>query len=123
MAGGSEVLVGLSGGGEVSETMSRKGQHRFDLIQGYIPVQFNGKRLAVASHGTDTHALTINGDGIFATAQDFVGFGIPFPLFFGLPVIHGSIDPGDKAGSQRGAELIGGEIIRTQGLGDLPVKI
>ena len=77
----------------------------------------------MASHGPNADALAVNGDRIVRAAQNFVGFHKSFPLLPGLAVLHGPVNPGDKAGTQGNAPVFNGIGIGPQGIGNLPIKI
>ena len=68
----------------------------------------------MATHGTNAHTQTINGNAAGAAkgraTQNLVALRATFPLFFALTVFDGHIDPRDQAASQSGvAEVFGGE--------------
>ncbi len=99
------------------------GQQCLDIRQRHIFVQLDGQRLAVAAHGTDTHADTIDRDRTTAAADDLVGLSLRLPLFTALTVSQLLVDPRDQAAGQRYAEVVNREGVATQGLGNSAVDV
>ena len=82
-----------------------RGQQLFHGRNRHIFFQFNGEGLAVAAQCADTHAQTVNRNGVRGI-EDFVGLSLTFPLFASLAVIQLFVDPRDQATGQRYAKVI-----------------
>ena len=76
--------------------MSR--QQLFDGRDRHIFFQFNGKCLTVAAQCANANTQTINRNG-GASAENFVGFSLAFPLFTALAVIQLFVDPWNQTAS------------------------
>ncbi len=96
---------------------------RLDVGEGEITVKFDGEGLAVAAHGTDAHAKSVDRDGCALATENFVGFCLAFPLFARLSIFNGPVDPRDEAGGEGGAELTGGKGVAADVVGDGTVDI
>ncbi|MNO98537.1 hypothetical protein D3C76_902850 [compost metagenome] len=97
--------------------------HAFDIGDRHVFIQLDGQRLAVATHGADAHADTIDRDRALEAAEDLVGLGLGLPLFTALAVRQFLVDPRDQAAGQRHAEVFGRVGFAAHGLGDLAVDV
>ena len=98
-------------------------QYCSDFIQRNILFQFDGKCLTVTAHGTDSDTTPINRNGIVLSTDYLVGLRNTFPLFTGLTIFHGTIDPGNKACSKWHSEIIGWHRTIPKGLSNITVNV
>ncbi len=96
---------------------------RFDIGDRHIFVQFDGQRLAVAAHGADAHADTVDWDRALEATEDLVGLGLGLPLFTALTVGQLLVDPGNQAAGQRHAEVLGRVGFAAHGFGHTAVDV
>ena len=64
------------------------------FIGGYVFVQADRQSLAMAAHGSDPDADSIDGDLRLVISEDLIGFGLAFPFLAALAVAEIFIDPG-----------------------------
>src|SRR6267378_6759695 len=64
----------------------RLGEDLLDFVHRQIPPEFDGERLAVATHCADAHANAVDRDRVSFAAKDLVAFRLAFPLFAALTV-------------------------------------
>src|SRR6267154_3680055 len=84
----------------------RLGEYLLDFVDRQIAPEFDGERLAVATHRADANADSVDRDGICFTAEDLVAFGLTFPFFATLAVAEILIDPRQQAARKRKTELL-----------------
>ncbi|CAI8951007.1 hypothetical protein EMIT0215P_60197 [Pseudomonas serboccidentalis] len=95
----------------------------FDVGDWHVFVQFDGQRLAVATHGADAHADAVDRDRALEAAEDLVGLGLGLPLFAALAVRQFLVDPRDQAAGQRYAEVFGRVCVAAHGFGNTTVDV
>src|SRR6267154_2215567 len=64
----------------------RLGEYLLDFVDRQIAPEFDGERLAVATHCADAHADAVDRDRVCFTSEDLVAFGLTFPFFATLAV-------------------------------------
>src|SRR5690606_7588474 len=95
--------------------------HALDIRDRHILVQFDGQRLAVAAHGANAHADTIDRNRVLEASEDLVGLSLRLPLFAALPIRQFLVDIRNQAAGQRHTEVIHGESFRTLAFGNLAI--